>query len=183
MGLVEIIPELDDCFIQCRFTDRNGGRNTTGSCQPLGHVLRLGSDIGRVFPPVGGDLVQQCAESRSTPAVFWGEVGACEKRVLVWGQEYSHGPASLAVIHGYCGLHVDFVQIGPFFSIDLDTHKVVVHQFGDGLVLERFPFHDMAPVAGGIADREQDGTILLLRECQRLRPPGVPIYRVVGMLA
>ena len=40
----------------------------------------------------------------------------------------------------------------------------------------------MAPVTGGIADREQDGAVLCLGRFQGLWSPGVPVNRVPGML-
>jgi hypothetical protein len=40
----------------------------------------------------------------------------------------------------------------------------------------------MAPVAGGIADAQEDGLVLPASPFQGLRPPGVPIHRVMGVL-
>lgn len=43
--------------------------------------------------------------------------------------------------------------------------------------------HDMAPVAGGIADRKQNGPVQFLRSIQRLPAPGLPVDGIIGMLA
>ena len=50
-------------------------------------------------------------------------------------------------------------------------------------LLERFAFHHVAPVTGGIADRqaEWDGSDALAA-CKASSTPGVPIHRVVRML-
>ena len=50
------------------------------------------------------------------------------------------------------------------------------------LVLERLALHHVAPVAGGVADAEEDGLVLGAGLLQGLRPPGVPVHRVVGVL-
>ena len=49
-------------------------------------------------------------------------------------------------------------------------------------VLEGFVRHDVAPVAGGVADREQDGLVRRPRLGQRRLAPGPPVHRVVGVL-
>jgi len=50
------------------------------------------------------------------------------------------------------------------------------------LVFEGLALHDVAPVAGGVADAQQDWAVLFLGAPQRLFPPGEPVHRVVGML-
>ena len=52
--------------------------------------------------------------------------------------------------------HIDLVDVRPLLAIDLDIDEQPVHDGGDVVVLEAFMRHDMAPVAGGIADGEQD---------------------------
>ena len=86
------------------------------------------------------------------------------------------------MVHGDRRGHVDLIEIGPLLAIDLDTDKPPIHERRNRLVLEGFPFHDMTPMAGGIADREQDRTILFFGGLQGFRSPGVPLHGVVGML-
>ena len=57
-------------------------------------------------------------------------------------------------------VHVDRVEVGPLLAIDLDADEALVHQRGGRLVLERLVLHHVAPVAGGVADREQDRHVL-----------------------
>ena len=49
-------------------------------------------------------------------------------------------------------------------------------------VLERLVLHHVAPVAGRVADREQDRPVLLAGAGERLVAPGVPVDRVLGVL-
>ena len=42
--------------------------------------------------------------------------------------------------------------------------------------------HDVAPVAGGIADAEEDGFIFRLGLFEGFRAPGIPVDGVVGVL-
>src|SRR5207247_1805782 len=63
-----------------------------------------------------------------------------------------------------------------------DAYEPVVEKLGDFLVLERLPLHDMTPVAGAVADREEDEFLLLLGPGKRLRAPGIPVHGVVGVL-
>ena len=50
------------------------------------------------------------------------------------------------------------------------------------VVLERLVLHDVAPVAGGVPDREEDRLVLVPRLGERLFAPRVPVHRVVGVL-
>jgi hypothetical protein len=77
---------------------------------------------------------------------------------------------------------VDLVKVGALFAVDLDGNEMGVEDLCHRLVVEAFLLHHMAPVACGIADREEDGEVQRRRLGQRLRPEGTPIDRVVGVL-
>ncbi len=49
-------------------------------------------------------------------------------------------------------------------------------------VLEGLVSHHVAPVAGRVTDGKQDRFVLLPRQGERLRAPGVPVHRIVGVL-
>src|SRR5437899_346813 len=51
---------------------------------------------------------------------------------------------------------IDLIEIRPFLAIDFDVDEERVHPLGDLRAFEAFMRHHMAPMAGGIADREQD---------------------------
>src|SRR2546430_8436427 len=112
--------------------------------------------------------------------VGW-EIGTPVERTTVGSKEDGHGPATLLCKGLHC-LHIDVVYVGSFFTIYFNGDKMLIHQASYVFVLEGFALHDMAPVAGRVANTEQDGFILLLRLLQGFFAPWVPIYGVVGML-
>src|SRR6266478_5381451 len=59
---------------------------------------------------------------------------------------------------------------------------MLVHDGGDLFVLKGFALHDVAPVAGGVADAEQDRFVLHFCLVQGFLAPWVPVYRVVCVL-
>src|SRR6202011_2529523 len=78
--------------------------------------------------------------------------------------------------------HVDLVEVRPLFAVDLDGNEVAVHQRGGLRIFERLAGHDVAPVAGAVADAQQDRLVFGPRSRQRLLAPWIPVDRVVGML-
>ena len=50
------------------------------------------------------------------------------------------------------------------------------------LVFEAFLFHDVAPVAAGVADAEENGFVLGFRFVQSFLAPWIPVYWIVGVL-
>ena len=132
--------------------------------------------------PEVGDAAQQRAEAGTAVAVLGREVGAGEERLLVRGQEHGHRPAAVPLVHGQGGRHVDVVEVGALLAVHLDGDEVLVHERGDLFVLEGLALHHVAPVAGGVADAEQDRLVLRARPRQRLLAPGMPVHRVVGVL-
>ena len=96
-------------------------------------------------------------------------------------QEDRHRPAAVTG-HRDDRVHVDGVEVGPLLAVDLDVHEVLVHQRRRLGVLERLVLHHVAPVAGRVADREQDRPVLLARAGERLVAPGVPVDGVLGVL-
>src|SRR6516162_8600897 len=112
--------------------------------------------------------------------VGW-EIGATVKWTTVGSKEDGHGPATLLSQGLHC-LHVNVIYIGPFFTIYFNRDKMLIHQASCVFVLEGFALHDMAPVAGRVANTEQDRLVLLLRLLQGFFAPRVPFYRVMCML-
>ena len=108
-------------------------------------------------------------------------VRAAEERLAVRREEDRHRPAAVAGERDD-GVHVDRVDVRPLLAVDLDADEVLVHQRGGRLVLERLVLHDVAPVAGRVADREQDRLVLGAGARERLLAPRVPVHRVVGVL-
>ena len=55
-------------------------------------------------------------------------------------------------------------------------------QSGGFAVLERFTFHDVTPMAGRVANTQEDGPVLPARFGKGLLAPGIPVHRVVLVL-
>src|SRR5699024_4560296 len=77
---------------------------------------------------------------------------------------------------------VDRVDVGAFLTVHLDVDEQGVHPFGGPEVLEGLARHHMAPVAGGVADGDQDGHVAAACLGQGLLAPRPPLHRVVGVL-
>ena len=73
--------------------------------------------------------------------------------------------------HGLDGLHVDGVHVGTLLPVDLDGDEALVDLLGGLVVLERLVGHDVAPVTGGVADGQEDGTVLGARPGEGLVAP------------
>ena len=152
-----------------------------GAAHLLGQLPGDALDFGVAVAVGLGHGFQQAGEAGHIVAVNGREVGAAVEGLAVGGEEHGHGPAAAAGQHLH-RFHVYGVQVGPLLAVNLDVDEVLVHQPGDGVVLEGFPLHHVAPVAGGIADAEQDGLVLIPRPPQRLRAPRIPVHGVVGVL-
>ena len=127
------------------------------------------------------DRLKDAREAREPVAVRRRKVGATVERLAVWGQKHRHRPAAAAQ-QQLDGFHINFVDVGSLFAIDLDVDEQPVHQGRDLGMLERLPLHDMAPVAGGVPYGEQDRFIFSTCPGERLIAPRIPVDRVVGML-
>ena len=149
--------------------------------EPLQHRRALLPDLLPPVLPDAGHALEHPEETRHAGAVGGREVGAAVEGNGVGGEEHGHGPAALAR-HRLDGVHVDRVDVGALLPVDLDAHEVLVHIGGHGLVLEGLPLHDVAPVAGGVADGQQDRLVLGPRLLKGLRSPGIPVDGVVGVL-
>ena len=109
------------------------------------------------------------------------EVGAAEERLALGREEDGQRPAAAAG-HRDHRVHVDPVHVGPLLAVDLDVDEALVHQRRDLRVLERLVRHHVAPVAGRVADGEQDRLVLGLCLRQRLVAPREPLDRIGGVL-
>jgi hypothetical protein len=111
-------------------------------------------------------------------APFGREVGAGVERLEIGGQEDRVRPPPLAG-QDLGRRHVDLVEVRALLAVELDVDELAIHQLGDFRIGERLALHDVAPVAGRVADREEDRLVLRLGARQRLVPPGIPVDRVV----
>ena len=96
-------------------------------------------------------------------------------------QEHRQRPAAMA-FEALQRAHIERIDIRPLLPVDLDVDEQIVHDLRGRLVLEALMRHDVAPVAGRIADGEQHRFACLLRILERLCPPGPPVDRVILVL-
>ena len=129
---------------------------------------------------------RQKADARSPIAVARRKVRAAKERFRIRRQKHRQRPAAAPrsaaeLIEDIQRVHIDRVDIRSFLAVDLDADVVLVQVLGDLLVHERLAFHDVAPVAAGVADRQEDQLLFLLGFGQRLGSPRVPVHRIVGV--
>ncbi len=79
--------------------------------------------------------------------------------------------------------HVDAVDVRPLLAVDFDIDEAGVHDGGHAGVLEGLVGHDVAPVAGGVADGQQDRNVSFLGRGEGFVAPGIPVDRIGGVLA
>ena len=157
------------------------GRRGRGTADRFGHPAAGVDQVGPARPPGFGDGRQQAREAWQAVPVDRREVGAGIEGFALRRQEDGHRPPALAG-HRLHGVHVDRVDVRPLFAIHLDAHEAVVHELRGRRVLEGLALHHVAPVAGRVADREQDRLVLRPSPVQRLGTPLVPVDGVVGVL-
>jgi len=145
------------------------GRQLSGSEVLVSGVGGVGPEslvngIGIVEDPVSllvpdvGDLAKNMFEAGLAVSGLWRKIGAAPKGMGVGRKKHGEGPAAWFA-ERLEGSHVDSVDVRSFFSVDLDVDEEVVHELGCFGVFEAFMGHDMAPVASGVADRQQYGLI------------------------
>ena len=123
-----------------------------GSAEDGGHLLRRGEEHGPLVLPEVADPGDEVEDPDPPELRLLRDVGGGEEGLFVGGEEDGEGPASGAGHHLRDG-HVDGVQVRPLLPVDLDGDEAGVQEPRHLLVLEGLGGHDVAPVAGGVADR------------------------------
>ncbi len=119
--------------------------------QRLGQRLRVLGDFLRLLAKDSRNAFQDVDEGRAPVAKVLGEVRSAPNRSRLAVEEHGQWPAAL-LAQGMQRAHVDGVDIGPLLPVDLDVHEQLVHDGRRRFVLEALVRHDVAPMAGGIAD-------------------------------
>ncbi len=152
-----------------------------GLSQLVDHGVGRTGDARPIAMPDAADLLQDLDETGPSPAGRRWKVGAPEERLELRRQPHAHRPAAGAG-RGLDERHVDAIDVGPLLAVDLDRNEFAVQDGGHLIVLERLVGHDVAPVAGGIADRQEDRLVLAPRRLEGLGAPRAPVDGVVGVL-
>jgi hypothetical protein len=148
---------------------------TLRSADRLDHRGTLTHHVVTLVPPRIGDRPDQTDEG------IPGVVGAAEERFPFRRGEDGHRPATLAG-HRLGSRHVHGVDVGALLTVHFDGYHRRVDDLGRRTILKRLMCHHVAPVACGIAHRDQDRDVpaTCLREC--LRTPLPPVHGVVPVL-
>ena len=147
----------------------------------LADVVGRGEHICALRLPRVGDLIEDVGETRFAELGHRRKVSAAVKRLEVGREPDVEWPAAAAG-RGLHEGHIDFVHVGPLLAVKFDADEMLVHHLGGRFILERLTLHHVAPVAGRVADTQQDWFLLVARFFERLFAPGVPIDRVVFVL-
>ena len=126
------------------------------------------------------DQFEDVPERRHTADGLLGKVGAAPERSAVGHQEQGQRPAGRQVEDQGRRLELA-VQVGALLPVDENRREEAVDEGRRFRVFITFPLHDMAPVAGQIANRQQDRLAAFCRLGQGLRRPGPPMDRIGGM--
>ena len=138
-------------------------------------------DLAGLLAEDAGDLLEDRDEGRSAVTGGRRKVGAAPDRLAVGGQEHGERPSAL-LAQRMERRHVDLIDVGPFFAVDLDVHEKPVHHGCGCRILEAFMSHDVAPMAGGVAHREQDRLVAAAGLGEGFGSPGAPVDGVVPVL-
>ena len=138
----------------------------------------------QVLPPIRPqalDLLEHRQEARLAVAGGRRKIGPAVKRFQVRGEKTVERPAPLPA-RGLNKSHVDVIHIGPFLAVHFDADEMFVEITGHPFVLKGLAFHDVAPMAGGVADAEEKRFVLGAGFLERFFAPRIPIHRVVLVL-
>jgi len=124
-----------------------------------------------VLPPQAGRLADQSEQ------LSLGQIRSRPEGLLFRSEQ----PAARAV-HRHAGRHIHCVHVGALLPVHLDGEERGVNGPGYSFVLKGFMGHDVAPVAGGVADTEKDRAVGALRLLENLLAPGIPVHRVFRVL-
>lgn len=120
-----------------------------------------------------GDLFQDGLEAAAATRLFiarTGPVGASKERLQLWGDKDVQGPAT-TTSGGLQKVHVHPVNVRTLFSVNLDGDKVGVNQPRDAWVVEGLVGHDVTPMAGAVADGDEQQLVGAARQLYRLWRP------------
>ena len=135
-----------------------------GQAQLLAHGVDEGvglcQDLVPLVVPRLAQRLDDPAERGHAVSLLRREVGAGVEGAAVRRAEDGHGPAARPG-QGLGGRHVDGVEVGPLLPVHLDRDEPLGQVGGRRGVLEALVGHDVAPVARGVADGEEDRLVLV----------------------
>jgi hypothetical protein len=109
-------------------------------------------------------------------------IGGGVERFIIGSGEDGEGPSACSAIEELMQLLVVFIDVGTFFTVDLDTDKVLIDELSDLGIFKYLMFHYMAPMAAAVSDRDKNRFMLMFRPFECFIAPWIPIQRVVFVL-
>jgi hypothetical protein len=133
------------------------------------------------FMPGFVHLLQHLKEAWAAELRLGWPVRASIKRFQVRSEKHVQRPSALSG-HGLHKRHVNAIDVRTFLAIDLYTDKLLVEVLGRFNILERFTFHDVAPMTRRVANAQENRLVLAARFLEGLSAPRVPVDWVVLVL-
>ena len=156
--------------------DLAGGPRLLG--EPLHQGVAVLADALGLLAEQPRDLAQHIDEGGAAVARVLRKIRAAPHRLARGREEHRERPAAL-LAEQMQRVHVDLVDVGPLLAVDLDVDEQLVHHARGRLVLEALVRHHVAPVAGRVADREQDR--LVGRAAPRASASGPHAHQSTGL--
>ena len=149
--------------------------------EPLHQRVAVLSDLGGLLAEQPRYFSQHIRKGRAAVARGRRKIRATPDRLAVRRKEHRQRPAALFA-EMMQRRHVDLVDVGALLAIDFDVDEQLIHHRRGHFVLETLVRHHVAPVAGGVSDREQDRLAGAFGLCQGFGAPRPPRDRIVLVL-
>ena len=78
--------------------------------------------------------------------------------------------------------HVGRIYVRSFLSIYLDGYENLVYETGHLFIFKGLPLHYMAPMTGGVSNREKHRFVFFPGFVKGFVTPWVPVYGIIGVL-
>src|SRR3972149_4444536 len=146
--------------MECVFAQFFLGRSSLDLKQGRNYFVGRTQQFITSLSPQCANMGDQLEKARVPEAAFPGDIRIGEEGLPVRSHYDGQWPATAAGQH-LADQHVSAVYIRSFLPIHLDVDEGFIHQGSYFLVFERFSFHYVTPVAGGISYRKENGPVRL----------------------
>ncbi len=183
LGVVAVLEE------SARIAQDRGGQHQAGREAVAGaQLLQARMDIRRRLGQFGAArlpeplyLLQELEEARPAMTVVRREIGAAVEGLQVRREKHVERPPALTARRLDEG-HIDLIHVRAFLPIHFDADKVRVEEGSHLRIFEGFALHHVAPMAGRVADAEEDRLVFAARLGEGFFAPGKPVHRVMLVL-
>ena len=145
------------------------------------NIFRRCQQVFSVYFPLLCNGKKQITEPHHAISGCGWKISSRIKRLLLRCHKNTHRPAAVSR-NGLTDRHIHTVNIRTFLPVHLNSNKIFIENLCNLLILKTFMSHHMAPVTSTVSDAQKYRFILLLRFFKSLFSPGIPVYRITGML-